>query len=150
MEKSMMGAVMAIVGGVLGVIGSFGAWVTVSFMGMSINAAGVDGDGKFTLLLAIAAAITGGLSMKYYRKQLGIATTALGGLIVIVPVIDMLRAAEVLSSVSGAGLLGTGVDAGLGWGIYLTLVAGVIALAGGILIMLSSKAAAAPAKKKRR
>lgn len=132
MEQNKLGAILAIVGGVLGFLGSIGTWATVSVMGLSQSLSGTQADGVFTLILAIAAAITGGLAMKYSPKGLGIATIAEGGVISLIALIDTTR----VSSMSSAALFGAEVS--LGWGIILTIVAGLVATAGGIVITMNA------------
>jgi hypothetical protein len=102
-------------------VGSLGPWGTV----LGISVAGTDGDGIFTLILALLAAGTifmtasaGGTRPKFRAQWL---TVAFGALATLIGVIDFadLSSTEMVSP---------------GWGIWLVLLAGIALTAIGVIL----------------
>lgn len=147
MDKKQIGAIIAIVAGVLIVIGSIGPWVTadLGILG-TVSKYGTDGDGMFTLILGLATVVLAGLSFKFSPKGLGIATTVAATLATLVIVIDFSRAAVLMADMP----LVAKSAIGFGWGIYLTLIGSLGALAGGAMLTIFAfmKGGSTPAKKK--
>ena len=135
MELNKIGVIIAIAAGVLMVVGSIGPWVTadLGFLG-SISKAGTDGDGVFTLILGIATAVLAGLSLKYKPKVLSIIATITASLAALIVIIDFTSASALLAGVPAAAkdLIS------FGWGIYLTLLASLAAVAGCAIILLTA------------
>ena len=105
-------------GGVLAVLGAFLPWVSAGFITMT----GIDGDGVFTLVFG---AIAGGLVVLRDWESGDVLGVGLLG------VLTLLVAGNVFSSTGsqvGSAAIDFSVSAGIG--LYLTLVAGLLMLAG--------------------
>jgi len=126
MEKitSSRSTLIVLVGALLALIGSFLPWATVSVEGFgSESASGMDGDGVITLIVALAAAAIA-VFMKGRGRMIGIIVAA--GIIILVSIIDI---ADVNRAAGEIGDI-PGVDTSVGFGLWLVLVGGVVALVG--------------------
>ncbi|MHB9287735.1 hypothetical protein ACKVMT_11945 [Halobacteriales archaeon Cl-PHB] len=119
------GEKVALGGGVAAVVGAVLPWA--SFMGQSVS--GLDGDGVITLILGIAAA--GVIVVREWGQMdqagvgvLGLLTLAIGGM-----------AYSDIGSLASMGGSGSGFSISIspGIGLYLTLLAGILMLAGAAL-----------------
>lgn len=99
---------------VLLVIGAFGPWASL----FGISKSGIDGDGVITL--AVAFIVSGFLLRARLRgATVPLAALLVGGLLVVgISIIDILDISD------------KGVD--VGWGLWLTLVGGVVLLAAAV------------------
>jgi hypothetical protein len=106
-----------VAGAVLVLIGSFLPWVSVTTIFGSISKAGTEGDGGFTLLLALAA---GGVGIPLAVVKLSKSTTtilaiialvsfAISGLIAIYDMIDVQSAISEMDSDLASASIGTGL-----------------------------------------
>lgn len=112
----------ALVAAGLGFIGSFLPWVTVAVFGQRVTVAGIEGDGRITLALSLAAA--GALIAAVFmggdsRKTLPWVALAQGVIITIIPLVTMVGVGGVSSEMGGFG------TASLGFGAILVLLAGI-------------------------
>lgn len=100
---------------VLVILGAIGPWVKVA----DISEGGLDADGVITLILGLIAAAFVVLA---FRKRAAPNMFAIGipaVLIVVIAIAD-------ISDVNGADLGVPGLDASVGWGLWLTLVGGIV------------------------
>lgn len=129
---SKIAVIIAIVAGVLLVIGSLGTWASIDILGEQMTIRGTGGTnmgvgspapmyGLFTLLLGLVVATLAGLSLKFNQKILGIGATTAAALALIVLFIDYLIINK-LDMVS------------INWGLYLALISAIGALAGSGLL----------------
>jgi len=169
-SRSMpIGAVLAIVGGALLAIGSFLSWASVSGAGTEVSATGMDGsDGVVTLIAGVVALGCGLAAMKAGRRVLAVLTILAGlagaglGLYDALTAKDSVldAASEEVATQVGAtteevrALLDAAIDSGdlsisIGFGLYIVIGGGVLALVGGAMQMsgkgASATAPAAPA-----
>lgn len=120
-------AFRVIVGGAVAtLIGAGGPWVTSGLF----SKAGIEGDGVITLAIAAIVGLMAFLATRRPNKWLAPAAIVGGALILVVGIIDIL---DIRDSASPDGLFG-GIDVSVGWGLYLTVIAGVILIAGGVLL----------------
>ena len=105
---------VSLVGAALTVVGAPLPWVSVSFVGASVSATGLDGDGVITLVLAAIAGVV--LLARDWDEMDRIGVLALGGLVAVIGVFDLL------------GLPGA---ASPGIGLYVTIVGGIVLATGG-------------------
>lgn len=163
-RRTPIGAILAILGGALLVIGSFLAWAEVSGSGTSTTASGIDGsDGYVTLVVGAIAIAAGIVAMRAGRRALAILTILAGLVGGGLGIYDALTAeesvldsaAEELAPTFGVSadevrvLLDEAIDTGelgvsIAIGLYVVIAGGVLALVGGAL-QLSGSGASAPA-----
>lgn len=118
-----------IVGGSLGVvIGAFLPWATVG----PFSKAGTDGDGVITLILGLACAAFGVAALSRARRGYAVTALVAAVLAVVVAIIDI----GDVSSVAEGPL---GIEAEVGVGLVLTLVAGLVAVAGCVVAIRSTR-----------
>ena len=147
MSKFSMGDKIALGGGVLAVVSFFLAWISASALGLTISASGMEiASGKLSFLgqsvdiaaqfpqyyLAYAAPVLGLLMIgavfalkentkKWALMALG-AVTSIAGVYVIIQINEQL---------AKLGQIPAGASAGPGMGLYLLVLAGVLAIIGG-------------------
>lgn len=145
-ESFNFGAVMADVkkrwlflagcSGVLVALGSFLPWATVTFLGESIHVNGVSGEGKFTLLLGLALAVFAGLKTfkpEILKEQWG--APAFVGVAVVSLLITIFSMVSIRSE-DTYGMIS------YGFGLWLTFIAALAAVAFAVLNWLANKDAA--------
>lgn len=121
-------AVLVIVGGAMMVIGSFMPWISARTGLGSINVAGTDGDGVFTLLFGGAAAL---IALVHLDRP--IAGFLRGGIFlagavgVVIAVLDYSAAAERISGIDSEA-----VAASVGAGLYIVGLGAVATAFGGL------------------
>lgn len=140
----------------LGLIAPFVTWVTFKSGSETVALNGIGGNsnaanaslgqssntgGIFVLILAIGLAIAGVLAMlgKLNAKVAGIITAAIGAVMLILALAQFGSASSAVSSGGGA----EGYSATIGAGVWLTLLAGLAALAVGIVALLQGRKGAA-------
>ena len=163
--RAPVGAILAMVGGVLLAVGSFLAWAEVSGGGTSVTAKGVDGSDGYITLAAGAVALLVGIAMtRQARRMLAVLVILAGivgggiGLYDALTAKDSVldAAAEELAPTFGASAeevraaLDQAIDAGqlsvsISIGLYVVIAGGVVALIGGILGLRGSTAEPAAA-----
>ena len=161
--RAPVGAILAMVGGVLLAVGSFLAWAEVSGGGTSVTAKGVDGSDGYITLAAGAVALLVGIAMtRQARRTLAVLVILAGivgggiGLYDALTAKDSVldAAAEELAPTFGASAeevraaLDQAIDAGqlsvsISIGLYVVIAGGVVALIGGIVGLRGSAAEAA-------
>jgi len=161
--RAPVGAILAMVGGVLLAVGSFLAWAEVSGGGTSVTAKGVDGSDGYITLAAGAVALLVGIAMtRQARRMLAVLVILAGivgggiGLYDALTAKDSVldAAAEELAPTFGASAeqvrlaLDQAIDAGqlsvsISIGLYVVIAGGVVALIGGIVGLRGSAAEAA-------
>lgn len=146
---------MAIAGGV-GILGAFLPWLSLSggaagFVKAMLEAqgeslSGIGRDGNLTIVLAIVAAVMGGVRLAGKAPK-GAPTTGLvvGALITLIAIYDIADVGSVSDSLaqeSGDGLYGSMIDlqVSVGIGLWLTLVAGIAVVVTSILALRSNNA----------
>lgn len=119
-------AVIASGAGVIGiVVGAIGPWATAVFASRS----GLEGDGVITLIVALCAGVAVfGVYQGARASSIGIAIAGL-----IVAAIGIYDLVEIQDKANDTTLLGEQVDlVKVGWGLYLTIIAGVGTMIAGI------------------
>jgi hypothetical protein len=130
-------AIGLIVAGVIGAIGSIGQWVRVTAPSIYFDekASGLEGGGALTVALCVTVAVMGGLLLQ--RTILGLCITALscGGVTVLVALLN------VASAHSDAHTLRVlyGIDVQISWGLWVTLLGGLLCTAGGLAALLRGR-----------
>lgn len=162
--RAPIGAILAIVGGVLLAVGSFLTWAQVSGGGTSVSAKGIDGSDGYITLVAGLVALGVGIAMMKQAKRVFAVLAVLAGLIGGgVGLYDALTAkdsvldaaAEEIAPQFGASadevraLLDQAIDAGelsisISFGLYIVIGGGVLVLVGGVLSMRGTKEAEMP------
>ncbi len=100
-------------------IGSFLPWATVDTFFGSFSANGMDGDGRITLVLGLAAGVLVGL----WKRPTVIIAAVLSGFVVLIALVDLVD----LGRAAGDGLGLADVSPGIG--LILTLLAGIAGVA---------------------
>ncbi len=118
-----------IAGLVLLVIGAFGAWKTASAGPIEVSSGGFDENGTMTFILALAglAAIAAYVYTTVQIQQ----SVLLWGLVIGAVVIDLLVLFDFLDVMTED--VPEGVDIGVGWGLWVSIV-GAIALSVGAIV----------------
>ncbi len=162
-SRAPIGAILAIVGGALLLVGSFLPWAEVSGGGQSVSAKGIDGsDGYITIATGLIALVAGIMLLRQSRRVLAILALVAGliggglGLYDALTAKDNVldAAAEELAPTFGGSaeqvrvLLDEAIDAGqlsisMSFGIFIVIAGGVLALVGGFLSMRGSDEAGA-------
>ena len=160
-----IGAVLAVVGGALLVIGSFLSWAEVSGGGVSVSAKGIDGsDGYITVVAGLVALAVGVAALRMPRRPLAVLAIIAGlvggglGVYDAVTAEDSVldAAAEEIAPQFGAtaeevrSLLDDAIASGqldisISIGLYVVIAGGVLALIGGVLQLTRAGAPAMPA-----
>src|SRR5665647_2142554 len=109
-----------IIAAVMVALGAFLPWATVSFFG---SVSGIDGDGKFTLVCAIAIGVMFGL----WKRPALIVAAVLAGITLIVGILDLIDLGRASSDFGGFA----GVSPGIG--LFLTVLAAIAALVLGLM-----------------
>jgi hypothetical protein len=158
--RAPVGAILAMVGGVLLAVGSFLAWAEVSGGGTSVTAKGIDGSDGYITLAAGAVALLVGIAMtRQARRMLAVLVILAGivgggiGLYDALTAKDSVldAAAEELAPTFGASAeevrvaLDQAIDAGqlsvsISIGLYVVIAGGIVALIGGIVGLRGSAA----------
>jgi len=123
LNRKTAGVVMALFGALFTVIGSILPWAKVESMFGSVSKAGIDGDGKITLVIGIVGlmmAVWAGFSD---HRSLTIAVLGIGlaGAIVAISAIDLNNASRILAEASNKYAI-----ASVGAGLYLVLAGGLV------------------------
>lgn len=123
-----------IIGLVLLVIGAFGAWKTASAGPIEVSSGGFDENGTMTFILALAglAAVAAYVYTTIQIQQ----SVLLWGLVIGAVVIDLLVLFDFLDVVTED--VPEGVDIGVGWGLWVSIV-GAIALSIGAIVPMWSE-----------
>ncbi|GAY11075.1 MmcQ/YjbR family DNA-binding protein [Pseudonocardia sp. N23] len=148
----MIFAIITVVGGLLAAVGSFLPWVTLQAGTFgSLSVAGTEGDGIITLIVGILIVAVGVLRLlKPSIPALVQRVPILLGLIVVglgVYVIINLNSTMAEAGAATGGLAGELADAfdfSLGFGLIMTIVGGVVAVVGGIVVSKASAPAVPP------
>ncbi len=112
-----------IIAAVMVALGAFLPWATVSSFFGSASTSGIDGDGKFTLVCAIAIGVMFGL----WKRPALIVAAVIAGIALIVGILDLV---DVGRATADFGRL---VDASPGIGLFLTVLAALAALVLGLM-----------------
>jgi len=110
-------------GGLLAVVGAFGPWATAGLFSKS----GMDGDGVITLVVAAVLLLVTLANARTPRRGVAIGAIVSGVIIAGVGAVDI---ADINNKVSDNAFTDAIVD--IGWGLYLTVAAGIIAVVGGV------------------
>jgi hypothetical protein len=113
--------VIAIAGVVLVVIGAFGTWASVSAdaIGFDVSAGGLDGDGVITLILGLIAGAVAFVGMRAPATWQAIVLAIAAAVIVLIAIYDMTQVGDAADGVSG-------IDVSIGWGLWATLLGGLV------------------------
>ncbi|WP_446665500.1 hypothetical protein [Flexivirga sp. B27] len=140
---------LAVVAGIVAIVGCFGAWVSINmgmFGDLSMNGFGqVSGtvrespdevkDGVIVTILAVIVLVFGLLrGVGKIPLAAAIVTAVMGALSLAVTIYDVV---DINDKISGAN--SEGMSAGVGWGLWLSLVASVAMLLIGIVGMIKRR-----------
>jgi hypothetical protein len=159
-----IGAVIAILGGVLLVVGSFLSWVELSGGGVTETVSGIDGDdGKLTLAAGVIVILVGLVGLRFSRRVLAVAAILVGLVGAGIGLYDALTAKDAALDAFAeavAGDLGVSVgdaraaldlaieggqlDISISIGLILVIAGGAIAVIGGVLMLGRGSEPAAP------
>ena len=109
-----------IIAAVMVALGAFLPWANVSFFG---SVSGIDGDGKLTLVCAIAIGVMFGL----WKRPALIVAAVIAGITLIVGILDLVDVGRASADLGGFG----GVSPGIG--LFLTVLAAIAALVLGLM-----------------
>jgi hypothetical protein len=116
LETLTTGQKLALAGGVLAVVGAVMPWVSAG----PFSTAGIDGDGMFTLLFGVAAG-----AIVLFRDWETVDRLGVG----LLGVLTGLVAVNVYSNLGEVGGSTDIIDVSAGFGLHLTLLAGIILIA---------------------
>lgn len=119
---------------VLGLIGSFGPWATVSTFLGDISVDGSDSDGQLTMIMF---AIVGILAVAGKSRGTTIASLVVAALIAVIAVIDIYDVNDVTGDFGGE--MDELFSASVGWGLWVVLFAAVVALVAGAMRLKSGR-----------
>jgi hypothetical protein len=122
-------------GAALIVVGSLMPWVKASAGVFSATKNGIDGDGVLTL--GLAAAIALGFFFSRQAKTSAWLVIAPAGIVLAIAIYDMIDISNKADELTNSRSL-IHVSATIGAGLWLTVVAGVVALLGGLLALNQS------------
>ena len=112
-----------IIAAVMMALGAFLSWATVSSFFGSASTSGIDGDGKLTLVCAIAIGVMFGL----WKRPALIVAAVIAGIALIVGILDLVDVGRVAAGFGGLA------DASPGIGLFLTVLAAIAALVLGLM-----------------
>ena len=112
-----------IIAAVMVALGAFLPWATVSSYFGSASTSGIDGDGKLTLVCAIAIGVMFGL----WKRPALIVAAVIAGIALIVGILDLIDVGRAAADFGGV------VDASPGIGLFLTVLAAIAALVLGLM-----------------
>ncbi|ODU24648.1 MAG: hypothetical protein ABT15_00035 [Pseudonocardia sp. SCN 73-27] len=138
----MIFGIVTAVGGLLAIVGSFLPWVTIRAGAFgSLSVAGIEGDGIITLIVGVLILAVGILRLvKPSIPALVQRLPILFGLVVVaigVYVIINLNSTMAAAGGAGGGIaadLAAALDISLGFGLIMTIVGGVVAIVGGVIV----------------
>jgi len=133
--RNPLGAILMLAGGALTIVGSFLPWAKASVLSVSVTANGMDGDGELTLILGIALAVFGAISLTRTLRPLAILAIIAGVLIAAIGLYDASTVKDDIPTDAIAGGLEVTVELGL----WLVIAAGVIGIIGGVIALMSGK-----------
>ena len=113
-------------GGIVAVLAAFLPWLSASAGDISVSVSGTSGDGKLTLMFGLVAiALGAGAFSRGLPPAVGYGVVACGAFIAFI-------ALNVIRSKAGA-TAEVAAMVSIGFGVWLTLLAGLAVVAGGIL-----------------
>jgi hypothetical protein len=122
-------------GGAAGlVIGALLPWVKATAGIFSVTKNGIDGDGVLTLVLAVGIALLFGLLRP--TQGAAVTTIVLGGLAAVIAGVDI---GDVTQKARDLVNQGSGVQATVGVGLWITAVAAVVVIVGGVLALVDAR-----------
>lgn len=119
---------VALVGGIVMIVGSLLPWVSVSSMFGTINKNGIEGDGIFTLICGVAVILASIVAKEKPGKPSSVLAVLFGLFGGILAVFTLANVGEATRTISGES-----VFAAVGIGIYVTLIGAVVAIVGGLM-----------------
>ena len=160
-RRAPIGAVLLLIGGALGAIGSFLTWADVRVADVSASAKGVDGsDGYITIVAGLIAIVAGIAALRAPKRAIAVLGIVAGLVLMGVGIYDAATAEDnVLDSVAEeiAPTLGTPVeqvrdilqqqadsgqlDISIAIGLYAVIAGGALALIGGVIAAVAPKRA---------
>ena len=151
-RRAPIGAILLLIGGALGTIGSFLTWAEVRVGDVTASAKGVDGsDGYITVLAGLVAIFAGVVALRTPKRALAVIGIVAGAILIGVGIYDATTAEdnvldsvaeelspsfgpvdqvrEVLQQQADSGQL----DISIAIGLYAVIAGGALALVGGVL-----------------
>ena len=128
-QYSTPARVLVLGGAVALVIGAFMPWVKASLGFLSVQRSGIDGDGAFTLVCGIAAAVLFWVVVSRAGRIIVLIAGGFALAISIYDIVNISSKADELSSASGA----FSIDASVGLGLWLSAIAAAAVVVGAVL-----------------
>lgn len=126
MKKPMVYRYVAIVGGVLVILGSFLNWVSVSAGPFAESKNGIEGDGKITLILGVLLIVGAVIALKKPgRPWVALVFSVLALLMGIFEYIDI--------SGDVSDIKDLGLSASVGIGVYIVILGALVGLVSSVL-----------------
>jgi hypothetical protein len=123
-------------GGAIGLVaGAFLPWVRASVGLVSVSQKGLDGDGTFTLLCGIAAAVLFWVVVSQAGRLFTLLAGAFALVVTVYDIADINSKADELSTVSGVFQ----IDASVGIGLWISALAAVALVLGAILALREAR-----------
>jgi hypothetical protein len=126
MSYSVPVRVLVFVGAGLLALGSFLPWVQASISIVTFEKNGMDGDGVFTLILAVAAVLIFSLVRGIAGRVLTMVAALLAAGVAIYDVVDVQRAADEITSSAGS----FSVEASVGIGLWICAIGALVLIVG--------------------
>ena len=121
------GRILTLVGAIGLIIGALLPWIVAeAVFGGSLSTKGIEGDGQITAGIGVIVLVIAAVSKGKPSKLYSIAGSILAGLAAIVLIVDFSHLNKVVFDTP------FGVSAKLGSGLYLSIVAALVALVGGV------------------
>jgi hypothetical protein len=124
--------------GLAAVLGALLPWLRASVGPITIERAGTDVDGAITLFLgvvlgalALLALVIG--SVRARGLALGVAAIVVAGLVLLIAVVDIADVKDKAVDIEAGGI---DIEVTVGSGLWLTLVAGLVGIVGGVLLLV--------------
>lgn len=136
-DRGGLFAILTAVGGLLVGVGSFLPWATISsaFTG-DLTVSGTAADGKITLVIGIAILLVAALRMLRPSTPALVQRLSIlfGAVVVVVGIMDVINVSTVSTEVGGQSIASVSV----GFGLYVVIVGGLLAVVGGLVVNRAS------------
>ncbi len=131
---------MLLAAGIAAIIGAVLPWVRADAAFFTLRRAGTEADGRITLVLGVllgTAAIVA-VATRAFRAWVGAGGILLSAFVIAIAVADIVDVNDKARPIEAAGIARISV----GGGLWLTLAAGLVGLAGGIALLIRPSAQA--------
>jgi hypothetical protein len=134
-EYSTAVRILVFGGAIALVAGAFLPWVRASLGGISVEQKGLDGDGTFTLLCGIAAAVLFWVVVSQWGRLITLLAGTFALVVTVYDIADINSKANELSTAAGVFQ----IDASVGIGLWISAAASVALVLGAILALREAR-----------